>query len=225
MAPKEPPGLYAKQRRAFRHDLGAAVELTDLESGRTKVALVRALNSYGCFVKTDIPFRAGARVALKITHKGSELSVSGRVVVPVADRTNKGIGVEFSEIDSIDRERLDAFLADLVREDKSTRFATLQKKLRIHTATGREARDRFGDPDTPRYAWQQTVMDAFRSSRDSLPAKINAAERAISARLADTDDADIEEQLALKDALHSLRVLLKETSPQSAPAEEKKDTA
>src|SRR5215469_14684900 len=33
------------------------------------------------------------------------------------------------------------------------------------------------------YPWQQKVMDAFRASPDSLPLKINVAERAIAARL------------------------------------------
>jgi len=42
-------------RRAPRYYLGGVVELTDLDSGRMKVALVRAVSLYGCFVKTELP--------------------------------------------------------------------------------------------------------------------------------------------------------------------------
>ena len=84
--PKESAAI-PKQRRSARHNLGAAVELTDLESGRTRVGLARELSLHGCFVKTEMLFRVGARVALKIAHSGSEASAIGCVVVRIADRT------------------------------------------------------------------------------------------------------------------------------------------
>jgi len=62
-----------------------------------------------------------------------------------------------------------------------------------------------------KYPWQQSVLDAFMEVRpESLPAKINAAERAISVRLCDPNPPDAEESTALHDALRSLRVLLPE---------------
>jgi len=51
------------KRRAPRYHLGGVVELTDLESGRMKVALVRALSLYGCLVKTEMPVKAAWQVA------------------------------------------------------------------------------------------------------------------------------------------------------------------
>src|ERR1700739_2114036 len=77
MEPKESVA-NPKLRRSARYNLGAAVELTRLESGRTKVGLVRALSLHGCFVKTEMLFRVGAGVALKIAHSGSEFSAIGR---------------------------------------------------------------------------------------------------------------------------------------------------
>ena len=66
-------------------------------------------------------------------------------------------------------------------------------------------------PANLKYPWQQTVLDAFMEfRREYLPAKINAAERAISARLCDPTPVDAEERTALQDALKSLRVLLSE---------------
>jgi hypothetical protein len=84
------------------------VELTDLESGGMKVALVRALSLYGCLVKTDTPFKEAARVALRITHSGTHFSAMGRVVDCVRDQTSRGLGIEFTEIDANDKNRLEA---------------------------------------------------------------------------------------------------------------------
>ena len=61
------PTLFAKPRRAPRYYFGAAVELTEVESGRIVVGLVRILSLYGCFVKTTRSIRAGSRVKLNIT--------------------------------------------------------------------------------------------------------------------------------------------------------------
>jgi hypothetical protein len=222
---KESTAANGKQRRSARYNLGEAVELTDLVSGRTKVGLVRALSLHSCFVKTEMLFRVGTRVALKIAHSGSEFSAIGRVVVRVADRTNRGVGVEFTDFALIDQARLEACLADLVREEKLASFAGLRKKLGMRIGKVREAGDSAKDEGTPKYPWQCAVIDAFRSPLDSLPGKIKVAEKAIAARLTDANHADIEEQLALKDALQGLRVLLAGTRPRSATVKERKESA
>jgi hypothetical protein len=105
----------AKLRRATRYYFGGVVELTDLESGRMIVALIRSLNFYGCSVKTDQSFRLGAGLLLKMTHSGSHFSANGRVV----NQTEIGIGVEFTDIDRSDRSRLEECLAELARTDKT----------------------------------------------------------------------------------------------------------
>jgi hypothetical protein len=130
MESKESTAANAKQRRSARHNLGAAVELTDLVSGRTKVGLVRALSLHGCFVKTEMLFRVGARLALKIAHSGSEFSAIGRVVVRVADRTNRGVGVEFTDLALIDQARLEACLADLGSRGEISELCGPEKKVR-----------------------------------------------------------------------------------------------
>jgi hypothetical protein len=101
------------RRRAPRYHLGGVVELTDLDSGRMKVALVRALSLYGCLVKTDAPVKEAARVALKIAHSGTHFSAMGRVVNCVGDQTSRGLGIEFTEIYPIDMNRLEACLTEL----------------------------------------------------------------------------------------------------------------
>lgn len=101
------------KRRAPRYDLGGVVELTDIESGRMKVALVRALSLYGCLVKTEMPVKQDSRVALNIAHAGTQFSATGRVVNCVGTQSNRGLGIEFTEIDSIDKTRLEACLSEL----------------------------------------------------------------------------------------------------------------
>ncbi len=106
------------KRRAPRYDLGGVVELTDLDSGRMKVALVRALSLYGCFVKTEMPVKETAGVALKIAHSGTYFSTLGRVVSCVGDQTSKGLGIEFTEIDANDKKHLEACLTELAAAHK-----------------------------------------------------------------------------------------------------------
>jgi hypothetical protein len=101
------------RRRAPRYDLGGVVELTDIESGLMKVALVRAVSLYGCFVKTEMPVKKAARVALKIGHSGTHFTALGRVVNCVGDQSSSGLGIEFTEIDANDKKRLEACLTEL----------------------------------------------------------------------------------------------------------------
>ena len=79
-----------------------------------------------------------------------------------------------------------------------------------------------------KYPWQQFVLDAFMEFRpESLPLKINAAERAISARLCESNAPDVDESTAIRDALRGLRVLFPEAGQPTEPSrgEKKKDVA
>lgn len=62
---------------------------------------------------------------------------------------------------------------------------------------------------TLKYAWQQLVLDAFMEPQPkNLLAKINLAERAISARLIDPSACELDERLAVGESLLALRRLL-----------------
>ena len=59
-----------------------------------------------------------------------------------------------------------------------------------------------------KYPWQQFVLDAYMEfNPDLLSAKIDEARRVISARLGDIRPDDEDEQIALSDAMRSLRVI------------------
>lgn len=105
----------AKLRRATRYYFGGVVELIHLDSGRMIVALVRALSLTGCFVKTSQSFKLGAKLMLRMTHAGTHFSAKGHVV----NRTEVGIGLEFTEIDPEDQSRLEQCLAELARTDQT----------------------------------------------------------------------------------------------------------
>ena len=79
---------------------------------------------------------------------------------------------------------------------------------------------------TVKYVWQHAVLEAFVELRaELLPMKISAAQRAISARLSDATPADLDEQLAMRDALQSLGVLLPERIEPKSESGKKKDAA
>ena len=71
-------------------------------------------------------------------------------------------------------------------------------------------RRKSGYRERPKYPWQKAVFAALESSAEFLPLKVNAAERAIAARLTDGDSPSLDERLALESALRSLRILLPE---------------
>ena len=103
------PTLFAQPRRAPRYYLGAAVELTEADSGRILVALVRVLSLYGCFVKTDQSIAIGCKVMLNITYSGFHFAATGRVITQMKD----GLGIEFMKIDEANQARLEDCLAEL----------------------------------------------------------------------------------------------------------------
>jgi len=108
----EPPPC-TDQRRAPRYYFGGVAELSDLESGRMTVALVRDLSLFGCFVKTT-SFQKGAKVKLTITDSGSHFSALGRV----ANQRDDGVGIEFTDLGPIDRVGLEERLAELAETVK-----------------------------------------------------------------------------------------------------------
>ncbi len=106
-------------------------------------------------------------------------------------------------------------------ESSSNSNAKPAKKLEVPTRKRHRSRERARRTDAPKYPWQRVVMEAFHSPRESLPQKLNIAERTIAERLTNRAQPSIEERLALKDALRSLRVLNAETRLQPKTNEKK----
>ena len=74
----------------------------------------------------------------------------------------------------------------LLTHELSTAVSANQaKELEVPTSKSRRSRERARQTDALNYPWQHLVMDAFHSPLQSLPGKINIAERALAERLAD----------------------------------------
>lgn len=101
--------MRSEHRRAPRHLLGGAVEVTDLESEKQIATSARNLSLLGCFVATATPFIAGTKVRLRIIHRGATFATLGRVVYASA---SEGMGIAFGEVEAEDRAILDTWLAE-----------------------------------------------------------------------------------------------------------------
>jgi len=61
------------------------------------------------------------------------------------------------------------------------------------------------------YPWQSVLLEAYLEfDEKQLPAKVSAAQRVLSKRLCDVSDLDVDEQIALEDAMRNLHVLRRE---------------
>lgn len=74
---------------------------------------------------------------------------------------------------------------------------------------------------TQKYPWQQAVLDALMELQpDRQRDKITAAKRAVSERLL-RNPKDLDEQLALKDALFTFEMLFPKKQPKAEPNDKK----
>lgn len=88
------------------------------------------------------------------------------------------------------------------------------------------ARSAAGLKPQVKYPWQPAVFDAFTEMRSEyLMGKINAAERAVSARLCELTPSDMDEQAAIRAALRSLRALLPKQRELKTESDDKKEVA
>jgi D-serine deaminase-like pyridoxal phosphate-dependent protein len=101
--------MQNENRRARRHLLGEAVEVTDLESEKQIATSARNLSLLGCFVATATPFATGTKVRLRITHQGATFAALGRVAFVSA---SEGMGIAFGEIEARDQAILNTWLGE-----------------------------------------------------------------------------------------------------------------
>jgi hypothetical protein len=81
----------------------------------------------------------------------------------------------------------------------------------------RPAQKEHNVSEGPKYPWQKLVVDAFTAPSESLSAKVEIAQQRIADRLNQQPHPDPEEELALRDALNALRVLVPQKTAEAAP--------
>jgi hypothetical protein len=94
-------------------------------------------------------------------------------------------------------------LTVVVKDDDSMMICLAEMPPSAGESSSRDSKQNL------RYPWQELVVEAFGEPHpENVPLRINAAERAISARLVDPNPFELAERLAIGEALLSLRRLL-----------------
>jgi hypothetical protein len=101
--------MQTERRRAPRHLLGGAVEVTDLQSEKQIATSARNLSLFGCFVATATPFVTGTKVKVRITHRGATFAALGWVAHTLA---SEGMGIAFGGLEARNRAILDTWLGE-----------------------------------------------------------------------------------------------------------------
>lgn len=106
----EPEQTRNRVRRARRYPFAAHVELTNLDSETHLEERTTDLSLFGCGVATRHSFLVGAKVRLRMTHKGSHFTALGRVIYV---RPFREMGIEFTRIEEHDQAILERWLSEL----------------------------------------------------------------------------------------------------------------
>jgi PilZ domain len=102
--------VQLERHRASRYPFQANVELTDVQSETQITGRTTDLSLFGCHVNTLEPLAPGAKVRLKIVHRGCNFQALGKVVYA---RLDAGMGIVFTGIESNDQLVLDNWIAEL----------------------------------------------------------------------------------------------------------------
>jgi hypothetical protein len=97
-------------RRARRYPFTAHVELTDLQSEAHFEEVTRDLSLFGCGVATTNSLPVGAKVRVRMIHRGSPFTAIGRVVYV---RPYREIGLMFTHIEDKDQAILEKWISEL----------------------------------------------------------------------------------------------------------------
>lgn len=104
-----------ERRRSLRTELIVRVDYSTVDEMFSE--FTRDINEGGLFIETEKPQDQGTEVTMHFNLPGSEEFVTtvGRVVrVTAGDATNPpGMGIEFEELSSADRRRIDALIRSL----------------------------------------------------------------------------------------------------------------
>ena len=102
-------GVKLEQHRAVRHRFVARVDVVDIDSERQIVARTSNLSVFGCFIETDSPLPRGAKIRMRITHRGAIFAALGQV----SNSRLAGMGVQFVSIEPAQQQILENWLAQL----------------------------------------------------------------------------------------------------------------
>ena len=106
----------AERRGTNRHTVTASAEVIELSSGARFATRTTDLGPGGCFVDTMVPFPVGSNVRVKVQKGKTQFETGGLVVYSQA---GLGMGIAFGDMESGQRQALDAWIAELAGERQS----------------------------------------------------------------------------------------------------------
>lgn len=106
----------SERRRLPRYPLVAKAEVTDLRTNARIEGRCANLSGGGCYIETPKTFPGQTAVRVAIWEAGRRFETQANVVF---DQSGIGMGLMFTEIRSLDRERLHAWLAELSKASEA----------------------------------------------------------------------------------------------------------
>jgi PilZ domain-containing protein len=101
--------VQLERHRAQRYSFVATIELTDLQSETQMKEQTSDLSLFGCHVNTLMPWSAGTKVRIRITHRGAIFGAFGKVAYA---GPSGGMGIAFTSIEEIDQLTLEKWIAE-----------------------------------------------------------------------------------------------------------------
>ena len=101
--------MKVEQHRALRRPFAARVEVVEVESERQVTSVTGDLSVFGCFVETPAPFPHGAKIRIRINHRGTTFVALGFV----SNVRPTGMGIRFGAIEPAHQQTLENWLAQL----------------------------------------------------------------------------------------------------------------
>jgi hypothetical protein len=94
--------------RARRYPFAASIDLVDLESETETREQTTDISVFGCQVTAQKPLPAGAKVRLRILHRGAIFAAQGQI----ANVRRNSMGVVFTKIEENEQTVLEEWLAE-----------------------------------------------------------------------------------------------------------------
>jgi hypothetical protein len=114
--------VQLERHRARRYPLRANNEVTDVQSETRISGRTGDLSLVGCHVNTLKPLTPGTKIRIKMTHGSVNFQALGRVVYA---RSNKGMGIVFTNIQPNDQMVLEKWIAQLRASERGARLPAL----------------------------------------------------------------------------------------------------
>jgi PilZ domain-containing protein len=107
-----------KTPRSRRYSFVADIELTDVKSDARTRERTSDLSVFGCHVETRKPLSNGAKVRVRITHRGATFVALGRVSYAIP---NSGMGIVFTNVQPGDELILEKWIAEMRDKEQPRR--------------------------------------------------------------------------------------------------------